>query len=796
MFLNIFNPCYYAFYNYYIESIAEFAVFNAVKNQTDIIFIKDGFLNLLKNSNKNTVFNTLYELLQTVGKKLKLSVFKALDIEVYLVIIHGSHDEILQQCGTSHGLPRGCPIIYIPETNYIKINGFYPKFTNTDKGNNFKEELQKVIDSKEEPITSISINMKVSGFLGIIIAFSYKGKKYWTVTTKKAADYEHEAGFIKKAKNIIENSMTCEIVTHLIEKELCLCGEFLSPEDNTHGYITKNSLFIPTCIGKTVSNQCELFVGKIMFYYTLPEIYEFCLKFNLSCGDQYKFNSSDPKIIAEFLKEFFQGYSLITASKLETRIQELKEKYSDTFNILPGSFLHSKDISNIIEGCILFIGNKMLKVKFGLYVIATMFFRPYINKSSSYNATSFCSRWIEETHSLDFIKMCNLGTKIIDKSPEILPAIVRDQVYELFCDNKIELEIKSKKKCTIILIVGPVGSGKTTMGENIAKQGNVKCPTIHVDGDIIYNMDAKIFGKHRNFATMSTIYKLITDGYNIVFSLGGGVCLGGYKTPYFSFLERLQTIFPDVDFELSLIYFSSELDEIKICESDAIQIGISDISHYKEVVKLRHSQLSVSEQDKLVKIYFDVSKKNAELVRQHFSPDYFVKIIGVPFKYCELNIEQILPNFIPCSKNLEFHYYRIYHIVSCPQIDQLLHITLGYSKTPLNPALKGKYKDGEIISGKCHEIYYRKNDESNIQIYSVVELPDNQHITIHSGSAPPEISKELLNNLSSESFTIVRGKDSFTFFSDQPVNYKRKTVQLPSELTFTVLCTIYGGLSE
>lgn len=787
------NPNYLA---YYTNSPQNFVGFNIVKNQKDLVTIKDSFLNLLKNSNKDTVFNTLYELLQTIGNKLKLSIFKALDIEVYLVIIHGSHDGILQQCGTSHGLPRGCPIIYIPETKYIKINGFYPKFTNTDKGNNFKEELQKVMDSQES-ITSISINMKVSGFLGIIIAFSYKGNKYWTITTKKAADYDHEAGFIKKAKNIIEKSMTCEIVTHLIDEGLCLCGEFLSPEDNTHGYITKKPLFIPTCIGKTVSNQHELFIGKIMFYYTLPEIYEFCQKFNLSCGDQYKFNSSDPEIIVEFLKNLFHDYSLITASEFENRIQELKRKYSDAFNILPGSFVHSKDISDIIEGCILFIGNKMLKVKFGLYVIATMFFRPYIiNKSILYNETSFCSRWIEDKHSDSYNKMCAEGIRIIDENPDILPSIVRDEVYKRLCDNKIELEIKCKKKCTIILIVGPVGSGKSTMGENIAKQENKKFPTIHVDGDLIYNIDAKIFGRHRNFATMSMIYKFIIDGYNIVFSLGGGVCLGGYKTPSFAFLERLQTIFPNVNFKLSLIYFSSELDNIKISTSEPVNINIGDIEHYKNVVEERQPELSKSEHDKLVKIYHDVSKKNADLIQLYFLPEYFVKIIGVPFKYDKLDIHQIFPDFEACSKKIEYNYYRIYHVVSCPEIEQILHITLGYSKTPLNPDLERKNKDGDIIMGDYYEKYFIKNDETNIQLYSVAKLPNDQHVTINSGSAPPEISKELLNNLSSKSFTIVRGKDKFTFFSDQPVNYKRKGKLLSDKLEFIILCTISGGLSE
>jgi energy-coupling factor transporter ATP-binding protein EcfA2 len=99
---------------------------------------------------------------------------------------------------------------------------------------------------------------------------------------------------------------------------------------------------------------------------------------------------------------------------------------------------------------------------------------------------------------------------------------------------------ESIKAYTMFLTIGPIGCGKTTASDMLAK----KLPnTIHVDGDTLNDMDEQTvlaLGPERNYHTISKVAKCMVAGKIPILSTGGGVLLGVHnKVTGISEIENL-----------------------------------------------------------------------------------------------------------------------------------------------------------------------------------------------------------------------------------------------------------------
>nr|WRJ69703.1 putative tRNA ligase [Oceanusvirus sp.] len=97
----------------------------------------------------------------------------------------------------------------------------------------------------------------------------------------------------------------------------------------------------------------------------------------------------------------------------------------------------------------------------------------------------------------------------------------------------------------VYLVVGPIGSGKTTTADQLAR--HLK-NAVHVDGDVGYLMTA---GFERTVMTVGACINAVASGRALVLSTGGGVLFD--RKGEFVLGRSLASAFPSLDFEYHLV---------------------------------------------------------------------------------------------------------------------------------------------------------------------------------------------------------------------------------------------------
>ena len=92
----------------------------------------------------------------------------------------------------------------------------------------------------------------------------------------------------------------------------------------------------------------------------------------------------------------------------------------------------------------------------------------------------------------------------------------------------------------VCLVLGPIGSGKSTVMSMLAPPGSTQFAAI--DGDLVAGVDTFTMGAERNALTFAAVYKAILQGKTPVVSLGGGVFCKG-KTPELCLGESIKKVF-------------------------------------------------------------------------------------------------------------------------------------------------------------------------------------------------------------------------------------------------------------
>ena len=156
----------------------------------------------------------LVEIMKKYKKNVWLKFFKTDLKGVWVVIVNASQDYVNVKLGEEYGFPRGFPILWKKDLGIVEYKGFYPKFSNDDVG-------QKTMESDMfKGAKTMSIEKKVSGFLGIVIATEFEGEVYWLPVTKRSAMGEMVDNFAE----IITPYMTRELVEAMVERGVHIVG--------------------------------------------------------------------------------------------------------------------------------------------------------------------------------------------------------------------------------------------------------------------------------------------------------------------------------------------------------------------------------------------------------------------------------------------------------------------------------------------------------------------------------------------------------------------------------------------
>jgi len=477
----------------------------------------------------------LKQILTKYKKSFRLSFHKTTIDNVYLVMVVGNGDDILIQLANECNFPRGFPVLWIPDQS-MQYFGFYPKFDNDDR--------QMLDDTTEfDDIIALRFFKKFSGFLGQLISFEINGKWYWTVTSKNSADCTSE--FVQDGKRIFEPYVTYQLVQTMIQDKIHICAEVMSENDQTHGTRVFKECPVVTCVGQSAEDQ-------FVKYFDHMTLVNFCTKFKLPCDSAIIIDT--PIEAQNFMKLVSTSRDFMVDDKLDQIIQETKsiKKHQGTID-------HTSILGNCLEGIVLRLTHQdgrqtTKKYKFPNYTIRTMLIREQLNNFKMTNALKritkgFTEHWcvteegkkywyrfgLQAFYAYDYDHHMkfepNVG-KHIQLAESIKPL---DNIEEIFDHHLAKIS-----NGTILIICGPIGSGKTSM-MNLFQTADSKKYQV-IDGDLLDmpNMQTVLMmGRERADYSRWLVIKALMEGKVPVISAGGGIFFGQGKSQNFELVDQI-----------------------------------------------------------------------------------------------------------------------------------------------------------------------------------------------------------------------------------------------------------------
>jgi shikimate kinase len=658
----------------------------------------------------------------------------------YIVFIVGVVDSTLIKLGKeSCAFPRGFPIVWQPN-KYIHMCGFLPKFSNDTREEKYTEDE---FDGYTDTITFFK---KWSGFLGQLIVYKIDNNKYWTGCSKNSVN--NDSIFVFECRDLFREYITEELVDKLLKDNLHICAEMMSYKDQVHGArVLKATPIITAICQGTIIIDKEIKGNndkdKYVVAYENEKVVELCNKYNLPVDSNIKI--SGKILVKDFLTKLCDERDFLTDSKLELLIK------NKNYIISKGTVSHKEILGDILEGLVLHLsgqsGKKTIKFKFPNYTSRTMFLRELLTKYpddlSNNNVipvlNNWCKHWcISDNGILHWRKIgliaCDaIKNNKIKRNPDVGLHIEAMDYAILHSDQIIKEDIIDYSG-TVIIIVAPIGFGKSTLGEFIANLGKGQTPKkdkyVHIDGDILgLSMeDVLNLGQERPTYTKWLIYKALIEGKTPIISTGGGV-LGNN----FTLSNDIKKI------------FNVSIKTIGILPEN-LEEAYNDTEATKNVAEYRNE---VNYWSVDVKKIVEASKKNVK----------FAKIIRTSVDTClyykrndseSLDIKKLNENVILTTKNI-FEYGKFQQnrlLVNIPNIPKYKHITINYSANnevlfnKLNLQYKRHTQKGYFVNDIINKISF-------VVLKNMLNL-EGAHITIDSGVYAPktikDISLAMMNN--------------------------------------------------
>jgi len=543
---------------------------------------------------------TLHQIINKYNNKIKLGFFNSTvdGIECFIVMISSKSDELLIKLANQYNLPRGFPILWIPEKS-ITMYGFYPKFENDKLQKNSEQDVfnpSEFIDAQE-----IKFTYKYSGFLSSIIAFQLNGKNYWTSCSKNSTDNLYS----KNASLIVKDHMTSELLSKMCDDGIYFCGEVMAFFDQVHGAAVKKECMIVTLVGynhkvsidmEQVQIATEVEIQNLMERTKFLNIFDqnsmhtFCLEYNLPVDTIFKISSSEE--IHKFMRDLTELRNYLDLSSFKHLCASCP-----SLTLKCGNIDHFDILGDILEGCIIHvinttIPNKTIKYKLPKYTCRTMLLREHLSKNNHQlngnfitEIDDFVKRWVVDlsdsrmywtfilyTLYNEFNKLHLLyetyTSTIEDKTMLVGEHIfIVDELFKLpVCTynpsnnyyqmvNEFGYTLSEKKdNISSIYALGPIGIGKSTVGKMINSIDNLHFK--HIDGDILDLESIEVLNlkEERNPYTSFKQSEAITQNLIPVLSFGGGQMLGNNKIDNnIEMFKQLRSSFGGV--ELASIFF-------------------------------------------------------------------------------------------------------------------------------------------------------------------------------------------------------------------------------------------------
>lgn len=736
--------------------------------------------------------------------------------DCYLIFLIGGNDNLLITLGKEYNFPRGFPILWIPKKR-IHYFGFYPKFDNDKK--RVEDD-----DIEFENAISIDFNYKYSGFLAQPVAFEHNGNNYWTVCSKNSPRNDYGVW----AADIIKSKMTDVFINELVTNNIHICGECMSLCDQHHGTRVLNECIAITMVAtghdvKKVEDNIVVSGSEINFiqHKNQNETLEFCMKHNLSIDSIFKVSGN----VEKFMQMLSDGRDHMTLSKLK----ELFDSTSTDFklDVVTGSISHKDILGDCLEGLILKINYsdgksvKTVKYKFPGYTIRTMFLRDKALKFISvwYTATFYSiyyndwvKRWVvkdkdywnfigslivkyyeqlkKEYNTLfpnpiphplhpEYINAdCRVGFHIwlMDKISEMKEFVLNQKLdykkmqsyYKLCNDKQGKSLIDAIPTFNVIILLGSIGSGKSSFGNFIENLNKDKFK--HIDGDILDLTEEEVLklGKDRNNRTMELIKIALFDNKIPIISTGGGALLGArakfiltrYLTDQFKSEKNIKNIelkftvlisanTDNIDFINKELYFYNDDETYKNNVTEKIQHSYNNFENFNSAIESRKARgLEHWLKIKNSRGIFDISRKNFGIA---------MSIIEELEQNCKLNELLLFPIINPSNREVVLS-----HSVIGSSIDYFNSLQNVYIKTGTvpdaseAPTITDEIKSAEITRKLLYKsIIFDNNDELIKLFYSKIQEQTGKTIR----ELFPDTKMHLLNDTLHCTSEWVGGKD-------------------------------------
>ena len=469
-------------------------------------------------------------------KDIKCHIYEStISPSTYLVMIHLKNDYTAIELAQKYNFPRGFPIIWIPgEVMYLY--GFHPKFSND----------QKQIDNVEEfqDADKLHVMLKFSGFLAQFIVWMTEGKLYWTVTSKNAVDNE----FTIYAHGILSEWITERHIQQFHKDSIYFCGEAMSQNDQTHGARVLKEGFITTCVGNFIRLEAtgNSPVSKFLSILGHDKMYQYCTTQGLPVSDILTIKGQEN--IMKFAKQLALCRDFISMKSFRDMTVDIP--------CLKGTIDHEDILGDILEGLVIWIYkgdvSKTIKYKFPVYTTRTFGLRSFLNQHKQMISISFKNHvdkyldfWVTSKIGKDYWRNWFFTLALKDLVPStdskvgehilLADSINTDRSSDLTATgtflNKIGFKDESEcKEITVIVIVGPIGVGKSTYGQLLAKTlhaSGVQVRLIDGDSPPSYSSDVtKLLGQERGAVTLWALVRAVYEGYTPILTAGGGVLFG------------------------------------------------------------------------------------------------------------------------------------------------------------------------------------------------------------------------------------------------------------------------------
>ena len=492
----------------------------------------------------------LGQLIKSCKNSIRLAFHQAIGLDnVYLIMIVGNNDGILIKLAKERNFPRGFPVLWIPGIR-MQYFGFYPKFSN--------DERQTADDLSEfDNVVSLSFFKKWSGFLAQVLFFQINGCAYWTITSKNSAN--SNSTYISDAKRLFTKYISDGVAIDMIEKNLHMCAEVMSKNDQTHGSPVLQEMPIVTAIGSghdydltrpLEEHPAEDFVN----FYTNEQLVKFCMVNGLPCDSCVMVDG------ATAAKKFMTELSLQRDFMTDKKLEQLLSQFMDCIYLVPGTVTHKEILGDCLEGLVIRLrtsggGTTTKKYKFPGYTIRTMLLRTQFDDfifshELIQRAKEFIDGWCisaaGKEHWYRFALKCFLVRRKFVPTDSLISSHIRIAEQVMQKDSLDTTEVKFMRKLqlltngTVIICVGPIGSGKSSFANELS----TKDPTfVSIDGDgLDLGQDiTMILGKERNDYSRWKVLEALMLGKIPILSTGGGILFSLGKDQVFTLRKQIAT---------------------------------------------------------------------------------------------------------------------------------------------------------------------------------------------------------------------------------------------------------------